>query len=600
MNHRTLRTIGATVILFGLSVAGIIQIETDQPAPAQIALAEPVTTTDQRLSTTQAAEQFVYRIGVLSGLSTENYWAYYGVEPSVWNSYILGPTKPALFALEPGTGSITPELATGEVTPTWDSAGWRVRLDLSQRFRWSDGTPITADDFVFTFQTVRNLGLKGSWADAYPAEIESMHAESRHELRIEFTERPNLSVWPYGVGLAPVMAEHVWAERVEVADAKALYAESGADDVSGGALVVAAASDGLVISNANPGYPGSSTPDSVEYHVYADETLLLQALASGEIDTVLTPKGITSEQLSAIEPNPSVEVVSSPANGIRYLGFNLKRAPMSDQAFRTALALLVDRDQLAEAIPQAGAAAWTMVPGANEQWFAAEAAKAAATRYDGALAGRLAEALEGLRTVGYAWESEPSVNAEGELVGGRGLTIDGVKPQPVTILTPGDAYDPARPAYVEEIAHVLRVIGFDARPVETDFDTVVDLAFTPDEDGALHYDMYLLGWTLGNPALPSYYRPFFAGDGAMNNTGYASEAFAEALADYEEAFTKDEAASALAEMEETLAVDLPYLPLYTSEIGEVYRSDRVRFTTPGGLGGIQARLGAIQGVRPQG
>lgn len=600
MNHRTLRTIGATVILFGLSVAGIIQIETDQPAPAQIALAEPVTTTDQRLSTTQAAEQFVYRIGVLSGLSTENYWAYYGVEPSVWNSYILGPTKPALFALEPGTGSITPELATGEVTPTWDSAGWRVRLDLSQRFRWSDGTPITADDFVFTFQTVRNLGLKGSWADAYPAEIESMHAESRHELRIEFTERPNLSVWPYGVGLAPVMAEHVWAERVEVADAKALYAESGADDVSGGALVVAAASDGLVISNANPGYPGSSTPDSVEYHVYADETLLLQALASGEIDTVLTPKGITSEQLSAIEPNPSVEVVSSPANGIRYLGFNLKRAPMSDQAFRTALALLVDRDQLAEAIPQAGAAAWTMVPGANEQWFAAEAAKAAATRYDGALAGRLAEALEGLRTVGYAWESEPSVNAEGELVGGRGLTIDGVKPQPVTILTPGDAYDPARPAYVEEIAHVLRVIGFDARPVETDFDTVVDLAFTPDEDGALHYDMYLLGWTLGNPALPSYYRPFFAGDGAMNNTGYASEAFAEALADYEEAFTKDEAASALAEMEETLAVDLPYLPLYTSEIGEVYRSDRVRFTTPGGLGGIQASLGAIQSVRPQG
>lgn len=600
MNHRTLRTIGATVILFGLSVAGIIQIETDQPAPAQIALAEPVTTTDQRLSTTQAAEQFVYRIGVLSGLSTENYWAYYGVEPSVWNSYILGPTKPALFALEPGTGSITPELATGEVTPTWDSAGWRVRLDLSQRFRWSDGTPITADDFVFTFQTVRNLGLKGSWADAYPAEIESMHAESRHELRIEFTERPNLSVWPYGVGLAPVMAEHVWAERVEVADAKALYAESGADDVSGGALVVAAASDGLVISNANPGYPGSSTPDSVEYHVYADETLLLQALASGEIDTVLTPKGITSEQLSAIEPNPSVEVVSSPANGIRYLGFNLKRAPMSDQAFRTALALLVDRDQLAESIPQAGAAAWTMVPGANEQWFAAGAAKAAATRYDGALAGRLAEALEGLRTVGYAWESEPSVNAEGELVGGRGLTIDGVKPQPVTILTPGDAYDPARPAYVEEIAHVLRVIGFDARPVETDFDTVVDLAFTPDEDGALHYDMYLLGWTLGNPALPSYYRPFFAGDGAMNNTGYASEAFAEALADYEEAFTKDEAASALAEMEETLAVDLPYLPLYTSEIGEVYRSDRVRFTTPGGLGGIQARLGAIQSVRPQG
>lgn len=599
MNHRTLRTIGATVILFGLSVAGILQIETDQPAPAEIAVAEPTTSTAQRLSTTVAAEPFVYRIGVLAGLSTENYWAYYGVQPSVWNSYILGPTKPALFALEPGTGSITPELATGEATPTWNADGWRVRVNLSQRFRWSDDTPVTADDFVFTFQTVRDLGLKGSWADAYPAEIESMHADSEHELRIEFTARPNLSVWPYGVGLAPVMAEHVWADRVEGADAESLYAVSGADDVSGGPLVVAAASDGLVVSNANPGYPGSSSPDTVEYHIYADETGLLDALASGEVDTVLTPKGISSEQLAAIQSDPAVEVVSSPANGIRYLGFNLKRAPMSDQAFRTALALLVDRDRLADAIPQTGAAAWTMVPGANTQWFDPETAEANRKPFEGDLDARLATALGALKAAGYAWVTDPGIDAEGRLVAGTGLTIDGIEPQPLTILTPGDAYDPARPDYVSTIAASLDALGFDARPVETDFDTVVDLAFTPDEDGALHYDMYMLGWTLGNPALPSYYRPFFAGNGEMNNTGYASDAFADALADYESAFTEDEAGEALGRMEKTLAADLPYLPLYTSVITEVYRADRVWFADETGLGGIQARLGAIQSVRPK-
>ncbi len=199
---------------------------------------------------------------------------------------------------------------------------------------------------------------------------------------------------------------------------------------------------------------------------------------------------------------------------------------------------------------------------------------------------------------GYAWGQTPSVAADGSLVAGTGLTIQGQTPQPLTILTPGDTYDPARPEYVAEIAETLTVLGFDARPVETDFDTVVDLAFTPGDDGALHYDMYLLGWTLGNPALPGFYRPFFTPGGEMNNTGYDSGAFMEALADYETAVSTDEARNALWDMEATLSTDLPYLPLYTSELTEMYRSDRVEFDIERSLGGLQGRLGGIGDVRP--
>ena len=70
-------------------------------------------------------------------------------------------------------------------------------------------------------------------------------------------------------------------------------------------------------------------------------------------------------------------------------------------------------------------------------------------------------------------------------------------------------------------------------PVETDFDTVVDLAFTAGDDGNLHHDMYLLGWTLGSPLLPNYHRPLFSEDGPENNTGYAGPDFAALLAEYE-------------------------------------------------------------------
>ncbi|HEY6629387.1 MAG TPA: hypothetical protein VI193_10425, partial [Acidimicrobiia bacterium] len=152
--------------------------------------------------------------------------------------------------------------------------------------------------------------------------------------------------------------------------------------------------------------------------------------------------------------------------------------------------------------------------------------------------------------------------------------------------------------YAAEIEKTLESIGFDVRPVVTDFDTVVDLAFTPAEDGARHYDMYLLGWTLGNPSLPAYYRWFFAPDGPANSTGYSDPEFAEELTQYEQASNLTVAKSALWQMERILAQDLPYLVLYHPEIREAYRSDRVDFGIRDVLGGIQGRLGGLTDLTP--
>lgn len=588
------------MVLAGIVVAGAVQLGAkEEPVPAEIAIETPITTEtiepteSEPEATTTIPEPFVYRIGVLSGISTDNFWAYYGEEPSVWNSYILGPTKPALFSVDDASGDLSPELLAGEPEPTWDSTGWRIRLDLDPGFRWSDGQPVTAQDFVFTFETVRRLDLGGSWADAFPPSVESVHADGDYQLRIEFSERPNLRVWPYGVGLAPVMPEHIWAD----VEPESLLVAPPRGDVSGGPVSLESITDDLIVSRANPGYPAFAAPDIVEYHVYPDEEALVSALSEGAVDAILTPKGITEAQADAVVGQPGVSVLASPANGVRYLGFNLERAPMSDSAFRTALALLLDRESLSEQIPQTGDVAWSMIPAANDHWFDAERAEANRARYSGDPADRLARALEGLRGSGYAWETPPTIAEDGSPSPGEGLTIGGLPPQPLTILTPGDAYDPARPDYVSRIADTLGILGFDARTVETDFDTVVDLAFTPGEDGIREYDMYLLGWTLGNPTLPSFYRLFFSSDGAMNNTGYSSQQFEAVLRSYEQATSVEEAKEALWQMEDTLAVDLPYLVLYTNQLTELYRSDRVVFEEGETLGGLQGRLGGIGDVR---
>lgn len=568
-------------------------IELTDPAPSQSSAG-----TDS--SSTTAPAEFTYRVGVLSGVSTDNFWAFYGGEASVWNAYILGPTKPALYSLDASTGTLETEVAVADADPSEEEGTWSVSLEINDSMTWSDGVPITAYDFVYTFDTVREAGLGGSWATAFPDAVAAVEATTPFEIRIEFTEQPTLSVWPHGPGLAPIMPAHVWEDDTTGLEQADIYSLSGIGDVGGGPLAIDEITEASISSVANPGYPFGDPPDHVVYVVYETEEAAVAALGAGDVDSILSPHGLTTNNSQLAASYPAVTVDLSPSNGIRYLGFNLTREPMSDQAFRQALALLLDRDALAGSIPGLANPAYSFVSPANAVWYDDNAARKIRDSYEGTLEDRMKRAVADLEDAGYTWSKKPGVNADGTVRTGQTLRIRGDEPTPLTILTPGDVYDPHRAEYAAQVAQALNWLGFDVRPVETDFDSVIDLAFTPGEDGSWQYDMYILGWTLGSPALPAYYRELFAEDGTQNNTGYSSDEFAKELDRYESAYNYEKAKNSLWKMEAILASDLPYLILYTSPISEAYRSDRVAFATIGNLGGLQGRLGGITDVTPIG
>jgi peptide/nickel transport system substrate-binding protein len=594
MRNKTVRTIGATAVLIGVVIAAVIQMQPEGEAPAEIAAPVGTTTPREPVSSPAGAEaQFEYRVGLLAGVTTANYWEYVGEQPTAWNAYVLGPTKPALYSVDPASTALEPEVAgSAPVLPTWNRDGWRVRVDLGSDISWSDGRPVTAADVVYTFETVRRLGLEGGWAHAYPEEIEEVVAESPTRLRIEFSRRPGLGLWPHRVGLAPIMPAHVWAPETEgIVTAVALYDLDPDVDVSGGPLEIMEVTDSRIATVANPGYPENGIPNVI-YSIFADEAAAIAAMKHGAIDTILDPNGLSDEAVDALAGTPGVAIERSPANSVRYLGFNLTRDPMSKTEFRRGLALLLDRGWATEKVVPDAAAAYTMLSSANVSWFDEGEAESISDPYARTLEKRVSAAITGLEGAGYAWETAPAV-VDGTLVPGAGLTIDGRAPSPLTILTPGDEYDPARPDYTTRIEATLEALGFDVRPVVTDFDTVVDLAFTADQSGERQYDMYVLGWTLGNPALPDYHRWLFAGDGVANSTGYANPDFEASLARFDRATAADDAKDALWSMERVLARDLPYLVLYHPNLIEGYRTDRVRYEEHDVLGGIQGRLGGL-------
>ena len=443
VRDKTFRTIGATAVLLGIAVAAMAQVGSDEETPTQIGASTG--TDDLPLSlggtSTSVDEPFHYRVRLLAGVTTTNFWEYVAESPTAWNSYVLGPTKPALYGI--GTGNdLVRELAeeSRPPLPTSSEAGWQVQLELGGTIAWSDGEPVTAADVVYTFETVRGLGLGGGWADAFPAEIDEIVADSDARLTIEFSERPGLGVWPYGVGMAPVMPAHVWAPLTAGIDRPAeLFALDGDEDVSGGPLQIVNITDEVIEAVPNPGYPGPEF-DAVTYTIFEDEAAAIASLGEGSIDIILNPNGLSRSAVDLLDGTTGVTLARSPANSVRYLGCNLTRAPMSEPAFRQGLALILDRENAATTLLDGAAAAYTVLSPANARWFDQERSDSIAAPYLGDFEGRLTSALSQLEEAGYSWDTPPAV-VDGVPSQGVGLAIDGRTPAPLTILTPGDEYD---------------------------------------------------------------------------------------------------------------------------------------------------------------
>ncbi len=144
-------------------------------------------------------------------LTTINYWEYLDPHSNVWNGYVLGNFSSSLFGLSAKRFDWIPVLAAdfpSEQTQVGDF--WVITVTLKPDVLWSDGTPFTADDMVFTLDTCADLELGQNWPHYCPDVLD--HAEATGVLTVTyyFNEEVGLGVWQAGVSLAPILPKHYW------------------------------------------------------------------------------------------------------------------------------------------------------------------------------------------------------------------------------------------------------------------------------------------------------------------------------------------------------------------------------------------------------
>jgi peptide/nickel transport system substrate-binding protein len=586
----------------------------------------------------------VYRTAIFADLTARNPWARFGANLTVWNAYATSGVYPSLFGYTTQRLQWVPVLAADFPTSLARTPGeplWRSTVTLRRGFRWSDGTEVTADDVAFTFGAIAALGpsrLGGNFPSFAPEDLLA-RVEARDDHTVEFFLQRRDARFNFNILLAPILQRAFWKPRLDTALAgddpiRTLSDVDVRDEPVAGAFLYGTWERGAFVSRpANPrfalrgaveqlyangavrlareglydwvGYGEPRGPvelevvtgphvNEVHYRVYGNQATGVLALRAGEVHYLFNPLGLEKGFQDQLQGLPGVALVENPTNGVRYLGFNLRREPMSILAFRQAVAVLLDREHISERVLQGVAEpVYAIVPPANAFWH-----NPAVPVYGQGMsrAERIREAVRLLEAAGFSWTQPPELDATGALVRpGGGLRLPGGRPvRPLELLGPGDAYDPLRATFALWIERWLNEVGIPVRPNLTAFNVVGERVFERQD-----FDMWILGWSLG--IYPSYLNAFFhsryTGLRGHNAQGYSNPRYDALVEEFLQETDDMERARDLGfRLQEFLARDLPYLVLFDTPIVEAYRADRVRYPTAEVLGGLQTQGGFIQAV----
>jgi peptide/nickel transport system substrate-binding protein len=238
--------------------------------------------------------------------------------PDIWNPYIPGTfilqgmnqnMMEPLFMLNYETGNIDGWLAESyEANETLDE--WTVTLRAGTE--WSDGTPLTAEDVVFTIEMLKEYAPQLNWSGAVAQWVESVEAVDDRTIKFTLTGPNPRFVMENLAGttsqaIVP-LPKHIWEGKDPVTFKNEYNAETGSP-VFSGPYVVKSFSSTEFVYKRNDDWWGAKTgtfklpaPLEIRRPWVGDDATAQQMLANNESDIGGGDNPSTNQALQAQNP----------------------------------------------------------------------------------------------------------------------------------------------------------------------------------------------------------------------------------------------------------------------------------------------------------
>jgi len=334
------------VVLGGLGAAGyyVFLQKHNAPKPAPIGAARPYPYTVP----TQKGGTITY--GSPYFIDTTNLWfvSYTGdfaLTDALWGApLVISPTGGYL----PDELAEIPTQANGDVSKDGLTVVMKLRHDL----RWSDGQPLTADDFVYWLHVELDPQTAGIYTTNGYDQLASYKAQDPYTLFLTYKQAfaPYLAYLPFA---AP---SHAW-QNIPDKTLKSNQNVALTPQVTSGPFMLSSYAAGDTTGGQrfemvpNPYYVSTTLHLSVLGHLifqnYNDLPGIIQAYQQGQIDEV---ENLQPGDLSSLKGVQGLRI--SPTIGYAHLDFNLTNQALQNVSVRKAIEEAVDRCQIIQMVLQ--------------------------------------------------------------------------------------------------------------------------------------------------------------------------------------------------------------------------------------------------------
>src|SRR3984957_1733474 len=180
--------------------------------------------------------------------------------------------EPVVYVNALQNGKTTPMLATSW---KWGSGNTSLTFTIRSGVKFSDGTPMTAADVVYTFNLIKKypaLDLTGDWAV-----LSSVTQSGSNQVVMKF-KHPAVPAFYYIAGQTPIVPQHIWSKISNPVS----YPDSS--PVGTGPYKVNPCTKSNITYTANPHYwqPGLPKVTKVQYPAFTSNNTANDQLANGQ------------------------------------------------------------------------------------------------------------------------------------------------------------------------------------------------------------------------------------------------------------------------------------------------------------------------------
>ena len=251
----------------------------------------------------------------------------------------------------------------GQLVPgqaeSWETSedGLTWTFHLRDGLKWSDGSDLTANDFVYSWKRVCDPMVAAPYADtvlsmvagydkAIEGDLDALQVAAQDDNTLVVTLNAPCS---YFGSLAAFATLSPVQEATVTANGDA-WATSAETYISNGPFYVSEWVPGsYILMSKNPYYWNADAIklDGIKWNLIEDSNDAYSAYQTGE---VLMIKDVPTEEIPSLKDNADFHV--DPIIGTYYISMNLERDAFKDARVRKALSLAIDRDYVANTLMQ--------------------------------------------------------------------------------------------------------------------------------------------------------------------------------------------------------------------------------------------------------